>query len=1026
MMQRFNLSEWAVRHRALTLYFILLSMLVGTVSFIQLGRAEDPSFTIKVLLVSAKWPGATPQQMQELVADPIERRLQEVEYFDRVETTSRPGQLTMLVQLLEHTPPDEVQNQFYEVRKRMLDLSAQLPKGVQGPIVKDDFSDVYFTLYALTRGSQDYAQWLSEAERTRDALLRVEGVQKVNLLGEQTQQIQIEFDDRKLNELGLARDQLLQTLEAYQQVAPSGFMETDGPRVYLRNPAERRSLEELKQLPIAANGQVFQLQDVATLKRGFAEPSEYLIRNQGEDALLLGVIMRKDVNGLALSDRLTQFQQAWSNELPADMTLQKVTNQGDAIALAVNTFQLKFLMAVLVVMAVSFVALGWRAGVVVALAIPLTLALTFWLMELTGRNLDRITLGALILALGLLVDDAIIAIEMMLVKMEEGLDRMKAAAYAWTVTASPMLFGTLVTVTGFVPIGFAASNVGEYAGNIFWILAFALTLSWIVAVVFTPYLGYKMLPQPKVLRSETHQGVPHNIFTRSLSGVVHGCVAHRKTVVAMTVGLFVLAVIGMVQKVEKQFFPSSDRPELMVDIYLPEGSSQKVTDQLTRQVEAYLKTQPEVKSLTAYVGQGAPRFFLALNPELPNAAFAKIIVVTQDAQARERLKARFQSHLDQGAFNAARVRVHALLYGPPVVWPVTFRVMGDDVAVLREWGEKVRQQMARNPHIDDAHLEWGARTPAIELKYDDARLARLGLTPLAVSQQLQAALQGETRAELREQTRRILLTEFSRLGREAQLDRLGELTVENAQGQKVPLEQVAQWKVVFEDPVLKRRNRTPYINVNAEVSGAQPPDVTNAIWKAMQPMLAQLPHGYRVEIGGSIEESGRAEASIQRLMPVMVLLMVTLIMLNMQSFSGTFMVLMTAPLGLIGAVAAMLLFSQPFGFVANLGLIGLAGILMRNTLILVGQINDNLRHGMDAETALIDATLRRARPVLLTALAAMLAFIPLTTNTFWGPLAFVLIGGVSVGTLLTLLFLPALYALWFRIGRSDKASIANP
>ena len=1013
MMQRFNLSELAVSHRALTLYFLLVSLLVGTLSFIELGRAEDPSFTIKVMVVSAKWPGATPEQMQNQVADPIEKRLQQVEYFDRVETTARPGRVDMLVTFKDYTPPEKVQDQFYQVRKRMLDLQGQLPQGVQGPFVNDDFSDVYFTLYSLTQGNLSYADWIQTAEHTRNALLQVPGVQKVNLLGEQPQQIAIEFNSDKLAELGLTQSQVLQTVAQYQNISPAGFIETSGARVYVRNDASMQKVEQLKKLPIMAQGQLLHLGDLAKITRGFVTPSQYLIRNQGQEALLLGVIMKAGENGLDLSDRLTQFEKKWQPNLPKGVQLEKVTNQGDAIALAVNAFQLKFLMAVLVVMAVSFIALGLRAGVVVALAIPLTLALTFFVMQLTGKNLDRITLGALILALGLLVDDAIISIEMMLVKMEEGMARAKAAAYAWTVTASPMLFGTLVTVVGFVPIGFAASNVGEYAGNIFWILAFALLLSWLVAVTFTPYLGYKLLPEPKVIHEQGE--APDNFFSRKLSKVVVFCVSHKKLVVLVTVGLFALSIVGMGVKVEKQFFPSSDRPELMVDIYLPEGSSEKATARLTHQVEAYVKQQPEVKTMTSYIGQGAPRFFLALNPELPDPAFAKIIIVTQNAEARQQLKARMEDYLAQGHFDAARVRVHALLYGPPVIWPVTFRVMGDNIDTLRQIGEQVRKVMQQNSHIQTPHLEWGNKTPMVQLQYDDDRLALLGLSPQAVSQQLQHALRGNPQAVVRENTRSIEVTSFS-LAQNAQLlDRLKNLPIETASGQKVPLQQVASLKVGFEDPVLKRRNRIPYINVNAEVSGAQPPDVTMAIWKQLQPLVAKLPEGYRIEIGGSVEESGRAQASIQKLMPVMVLLMITLIMLNMQSFLGTFMVLLTAPLGLIGAVAAMLLFSQPFGFVANLGLIGLAGILMRNTLILVGQIDENQRQGMSPETALIDATLRRSRPVLLTALAAILAFIPLTTNTFWGPLAFVLIGGIGVGTLLTLLFIPALYALWYRV-----------
>ncbi|MBN2606195.1 MAG: efflux RND transporter permease subunit [Thiotrichales bacterium] len=1013
MMQKWNLSELAVRHKTLTLYFIIVSLIIGTLAFFKLGRAEDPSFTLKMAVVSAKWPGATPEQMQNQVADLIERKLQQIDYFDKVETTARPGEVNMLVMFKDYTPPSKVDDLFYQVRKRMLDLNGQFPKGVQGPFVNDDFADVYFTLYALTQGKLSYSDWVKTAESTRNALLKVPGVEKVRLLGEQQQQISIAFDTQKLAKLGLTQSQILSVLPQYQTVVASGFIETQGPRVYVRSGAMAQSVDQLKKLPIAVQGQVIHLGDLAKITKGFVSPSPYIIRNEGKQTLMLGVVMKPGGNGLALSDSLSRFSQQWEQQLPKGVKLEKVTNQGDAISLAVNTFQLKFLIAVLVVMAVSFLTLGMRAGVVVALAIPLTLALTFFLMQLTGKNLDRITLGALILALGLLVDDAIISIEMMLVKMEEGMARIKAAAFAWTVTASPMLFGTLVTIMGFVPIGFAQSNVGEYTENIFWILAFSLLLSWLVAVTFTPYLGYKLLPEPKKLHTEN--SLPHNVFSRRLSSMVVWCVGNRKKVVLITVALFILSVVGMATKVEKQFFPTSDRPELLIDINLPEGTSQQVTNAMALKVENYVKQQPEVKTLSSYIGQGAPRFFMALNPELPDPAFAKIIVVTKNAEERKKLRHRLEAYVEQGHFSAARVRVHALLYGPPVIWPVTFRVMGDNVDELRKLGEQVRQIMAKNPNIRTANLEWGNKTPVVDLQYNLDRMAKLGLTPVSLSQQLQGALQGEIQADAFEGTRRINLTSYSTQERQALLSRLKSITVETAQGKKLPLEQVATVKIGFEDPVLKRRTRTPFINVNAEVEGAQPPDVTMAIWKELQPMIKSLPAGYRIEIGGSVEESGKAQASIQKMMPVMVFLMVTLIMLNMQSFLGTFMVLITAPLGLIGAVAAMLIFSQPFGFVANLGMIGLAGILMRNTLILVGQINENQKQGMEAKEALIDATLRRARPVLLTALAAILAFIPLTTNTFWGPLAFVLIGGIGVGTLLTLLFIPALYALWYRV-----------
>lgn len=1022
MLEKFNLSAWALRERAITLYMILLVTLAGLYAFSSLGRAEDPIFTIKVMTVSAHWPGASAQQMQDQVADRLEKRLQEVPYFDRVETTARPGQVNMLVQFLDQTPAHEVQNVFYEVRKRMLDESAFLPQGVQGPFVNDDFSDVYFTLYALSAPELEPYQLIEPAETIRDQLLRVDGVQKVNIIGEQPQRMFIDLSMIKLTQLGLSPQQVFDAIAAQNQLIPAGQVETQAARIHVRVEADLNDPMKLEQLPLAIDNQIIRLGDLAQISRGYQDPPDFLVRDRSEQALLIGVVMQPGFNGLTLGEHLVGVEQQIQQQLPLGFQLDKITNQAEAISRAVDEFQLKFLVALGVVMLVSFLALGLRAGLVVALAVPLTLAITFFVMMLTGKNLDRITLGALILALGLLVDDAIIAIEMMLVKIEEGFDKVQAASYAWTVTASPMLVGTLITAAGFVPIGFAASNVGEYAGNIFWVLAISLVASWFVAVVFTPYLGVKFLKAPAAhLDSpQWHQHPPHNPHSsrsyKLLHSVVKWCVHQKKTVLITTFVMFVAAVIGMAKLVEKQFFPSSDRPELMIDIYLPEGTSIAVTDRLTQDIEAWVEQQPEVRSLSSFVGQGAPRFFLALNPELPNPAFGKIIAITGDRHERDALQSRLQRLIDDGEFAQARVRVHPLLYGPPVVWPVTFRVTGDDPIVLRDIATQVRDVMEQNPNTITPHLEWGERVPSIQLDLDVTRLQQLGLTLQDVQQQLNFQLSGHRISELRADTRSSLLVARAQASERLNLAELGSLIIRNQQGDIMPLEHIANLNLVYEDPVLKRRNRTPYLSVNAEVvPGAQPPDVTMALWQQLSALNHDLPHGYQIEIGGSVEESAKAQNSIRALMPVMLVIMVTLIMLMMRSFSGTLMVLLTAPLGLIGAVMALLLFSQPFGFVATLGLIGLAGILMRNTLILVGQIDDNKRHNMSNYDAVIDATVRRARPVTLTALAAVLAFIPLTTSTFWGPLAYVLIGGVTMGTLLTLLFLPALYSAWYRI-----------
>ncbi|WP_407276453.1 efflux RND transporter permease subunit [Halothiobacillus sp. DCM-1] len=1017
----FNLSALAVRERAVTLYFILMVALVGVYAFVSLGRAEDPSFTIKVMVVTAQWPGATARQMQDQVADPLEKALQAVPYFDRVETTARPGSVEMLINFKESTPPDQVQGAFYQVRKHLGDVAHTLPPGVLGPFFNDDFSDVYFTLYALTAPGLPDRELTRQAERLRQAVLRVPGVAKAHIIGERPEQVMADLDPVKLQGLNLSVAQIAQALAAQNAVTPAGLIETAGPRVYLRidggyQADEPGLLARIAATPLVIGDRQIRLGDVATLRHGEADPPSFLIQNRGQDAVMVGVIMAANVNGLSLGQRLDAFERAEQANLPLGVQLTKVTDQAHAIAAAVNTFQIKFFVALGVVMLVGFLALGLRAGLVVALAVPLTLSITFAVMWMTGKNLDRITLGALILSLGLLVDDAIIAIEMMLVKLEEGLPREAAAAAAWDITAAPMLVGTLITVTGFVPIGFAVSNVGEYAGNIFWVLGISLIASWFVAVVFTPYLGVKLLPHIPA-HPQAEAGMYQGRLYRGLRRVVVFCVDYRWLVAGATLLLFVAAVGVMKQGVAKQFFPSSDRPELLIDIELPEGSSIRATEQVAHRVEAVLNGAPQLESLSTYIGQGAPRFFLALNPELPDPAFAKIIAVAHNAKQRDELQAFLQRKIDEGAFPEARVRPHPLLYGPPVIWPVQFRVMGPQIRELRRIGESVRAVMAQNPHTIDPHLAWGEQTPVWQVKLDPARLAALALTPAAVAEQTQGWLNGQTATPLRVDIRSVALVLRGAPDAVRDPQQLAALPIRLGNGRTVPLGQIGAVTTALEYPVLKRRNREPYINVNAEVQGAQPPDVTNAIWQALASVRANLPPGYEIQIGGSVEESGKAQASILKVMPVMLVLMLTLLMLMMRSFPGLFMVLLTAPLGLIGAASSLALFQQPFGFVALLGLIGLAGILMRNTLILVGQIHENERQGQDRYTAVIEATIRRARPVVLTALAAVLAFIPLTESTFWGPLAYTLIGGIFVGTFLTILFLPAMYALWFRVRR---------
>uniref|UniRef100_UPI004047A0FE efflux RND transporter permease subunit n=1 Tax=Orrella sp. TaxID=1921583 RepID=UPI004047A0FE len=1027
-----NLSALAVRERSVTLFFLILSIIAGLYAFNSLGRAEDPPFTVRVMVVSVLWPGATPDELQTQVVDRLERRIQEVDYFLKVETTIRPGRADMMVEFEDFSPSDIVPDLFYEVRKRMLDESPRLPAGVIGPIVNDDFSDVYFSMIALMAPGLPMSELVKDADNIRDRLQRVKGIQKVFLLGERPQRLHINFDRAKLANLGLSAPDVLTAIQANNDLVPAGQIETAGARVYVRIDADLTDLQALANVPLRVNNRVIRLGDIAEVERGYEEPPTYMIRASGQDSVLLGVVAADGEDGLALGERLSAFLALERKELPLGMSLTQITNQADAIAQAVDLFQIKFLVAMAVVMAVSVLAIGLRAGLIVGLSIPLTLGLTFVLMKLTGMNLDRISLGALIIALGLLVDDAIIAIEMMIVKMEQGWDRVRAASHAWEVTAAPMLFGTLVTVAGFVPIGFARSAVGEYAGGIFWVLAFALLVSWVVAVTFTPYLGVKILPEIKQDSAQNAQSSqdPHNAHDllyrtpgyERLRAIITWCVTRRKRVVLATLAALVLSIASMAGPVEKQFFPSSDRPEVLISVYLPEGSAIGVTDSVVRALERDLIDRPEIETLSAYVGAGAPRFFISANPEQPNPGFAKMIAVTQDDKSRETLIEFLNGRIAEGTYAQARVRVARLLFGPPVDWPVSFRVTGPDTAVLRTIGHQVRNVMQQNPHMVDPNLDWDERAPTLDLDMDTQVLRTLGLTPREVALQLQFQLNGVPVTNVREGTRSVQVRARMAPTRGELLEGIEIITPD---GTKVPLTQLGTATIAFEDPVIKRYNRQPFLYVNGDVKGAQPPDVAMAVWAALSSVRADLPEGYAIGIAGSIEQSAKADASIQKLQPLMVALMLVFIMLQMRSFSGMFMVVATAPLGLIGAVLALLLFSQPFGFVALLGLIGLAGILMRNTLILTQQIADNALEGMAPRQAVIEAAVQRARPVVLTAVAAALAFVPLTLDRFWGPLAYVLIGGVLVGTAITLLFVPALYAWWFRIGSRPAGNSAG-
>lgn len=1013
-MSRFNLSALAVRERSVTLFLILLVSLAGVLAFLKLGRAEDPPFTVKQLTVITAWPGATAREMQDQVAEPLEKRMQELRYYDRAETYTRPGLAFTTVTLLDSTPPADVPDQFYQARKKLQDAQGALPAGVIGPMVNDEFADVTFALYAIKARGKPARLLVRDAETLRQRLLHVAGVKKVNIIGEQAERIFVSFSHDRLATLGIAPQDIFAALNASNVLTPAGSIDTKGAQVFVRLDGAYDELQKIRDTPVVSQGRTLKLADIATVERGYEDPATFLIRNNGEAALLLGVVMRDGWNGLDLGKALDAEVASINKDAPLGMSLAKVTDQAVNISGAVDEFMIKFFVALLVVMVVCFLSMGWRVGLVVATAVPLTLAAVFVVMAATGKNFDRITLGSLILALGLLVDDAIIAIEMMVVKMEEGYDRVQASAYAWSHTAAPMLSGTLITAIGFMPNGFAKSTAGEYTSNMFWIVGIALVTSWIVAVVFTPYLGVKLLPAiPKV--EGGHHAIydtpNYNRFRRLL-----GTVIRRKWLVALiVVGTFVLAGAGMAL-VKKQFFPTSDRPEVLVEVQMPYGTAIGQTSAAAAKVEAWLAQQKEARTVTAYVGQGAPRFYLAMAPELPDPSFAKIVIRTENEAERETLKLRLRAAVADGLVPEARVRVTQLVFGPYSPYPVAFRLSGPDPDTLRASAAKVEAVLRASPQMRTVNTDWGTRVPTLHFTLDQDRLQAVGLTSAGVAQQLNFLLSGVPVTAVREDIRSVQVV--ARAAGDVRLDpaRIGAFTLVGAAGQRIPLSQVGTVEVRPEEPVLRRRDRVPTITIRGDIAeGLQPPDVSLAMQQALQPVVAALPSGYKLTMAGSIEEAGKANAALLPLFPVMLAFTLLIIVFQVRSIASMVMVFLTSPLGLIGVVPTLILFRQPFGINALVGLVALSGILMRNTLILIGQIDHNRKEGLAPFDAVVEATVQRARPVILTAMAAMLAFIPLTHSVFWGTLAYTLIGGTFAGTVMTLVFLPAMYAIWFRI-----------
>jgi len=1023
-MKRFNLSAWAVSHPPLVLFLIIALGVAGFFSYQKLGRAEDPFFTVKVVNVTVLWPGATANEIQTQVSDPIEKKLQELPYFEKVQTYSKPGFTAMQVTFRDSTPAKDVPYLFYLLRKKLADAQGSLPAGIIGPIVNDEFSDVDSILFMMTGAGADYAQLKKVTEGLRQRLLKVDGVTKVDLYGTQDERIYVEFSHAKLATLGITPQALFDSLAKQNNVTPAGTVETDAQRVPLRVTGALDGAKAVAETPVESNGRVFRLGDIATVTHGYVDPPSFQVRQEGKPALGIGVVTAKGANILELGKNVNAAAEEFMRAVPQGIEITQIADQPKVVEEAVGEFVRSFVEALVIVLFVSFLALGWRTGIVVALSVPLVLSIVFIVMNAIGIDLHRISLGALIIALGLLVDDAIIAVEMMVVKMEQGWDRMRAASFAWESTAFPMLTGTLVTAAGFLPIGFANSAVGEYAGSIFSIVAIALVASWFVAVIFTPYIGVKLLPNIKVHAGHDPHAVYETRMYRGLRRVVSWCVEHRITTVAATVGVFVAAIVAF-GHVQQQFFPLSERPELFLQLRLPEGTAFDVTEKATKKAEALLKDDKDIATYTAYVGQGSPRFWLGLNPQLPNEAFAEIVIVAKGVEARERIKARIEKAAADGAINEARVRVDRFNFGPPVGFPVQFRVIGPDTAKVRDIAYQVRDVMRQNPSVRDPQLDWNEQSPYLKLVVDQDRARALGLTPQDVSQALAMLISGVQVTTIRDGIEKVGVVARAVPSERLDLAHVGDLTVTSRNGVAVPLQQIAKIEYAHEEPILWRRNRDMAITVRADVAdGVQAPDVTNQISPKLQAIRDQLEPAYRIEAGGAFEESAKGNASIFVLFPLMVVVMLTLLMIQLQSFSRLVLVFLTAPLGIVGASLGLNVANAPFGFVALLGLIALAGMIMRNAVILVDQIETDVSHGLSRKEAIIEATVRRARPVVLTALAAILAMIPLSRSAFWGPMAITIMGGLFVATFLTLLYLPGLYALWFRKSLGERGVAA--
>ncbi|MEW9681820.1 efflux RND transporter permease subunit [Pseudomonas sp. TE50-2] len=1019
----FNLSAWALRNRQIVLFLMILLAAIGAMSYTKLGQSEDPPFTFKAMVIRTLWPGATAEEVSRQVTERIEKKLMETGEYEKIVSFSRPGESQVTFMARDAMHSKDIPELWYQIRKKVADIKHTLPPEAQGPFFNDEFGTTFGNIYALTGAGFDYAVLKDYADRIQIQLQRVKDVGKVELVGLQDEKIWIELSNVKLATLGVPLAAVQQALREQNAVSTAGFFETPSERLQLRVSGRFDSVEQIRQFPIRIGDRTFRIGDVAEVLRGFNDPPAPRMRFMGEDAIGLAVSMKDGGDILVLGKALEGEFARLAQSLPAGMELRKVSDQPAAVKAGVGEFVQVLVEALAIVLLVSFFSLGLRTGLVVALAIPLVLAMTFAAMHYFGIGLHKISLGALVLALGLLVDDAIIAVEMMAIKMEQGYDRLKAASYAWTSTAFPMLTGTLITAAGFLPIATAASSTGEYTRSIFQVVTIALLTSWVAAVVFVPYLGERLLPDLAKLHAARHGADGHapdpyaTPFYQRVRRVVEWCVRRRKTVIVLTIAAFVGSIL-LFRFVPQQFFPASGRPELMVDLKLTEGASLNNTAERVKQLEALLKQQDGIANYVAYIGTGSPRFYLPLDQQLPAASFAQFVVLAKSLEDRERLRSWLIGTLDQ-QFPDLRSRVTRLENGPPVGYPVQFRVTGEHIEKVRALAREVAAKVRENPHVVNVHLDWEEPSKAVYLDIDQDRARALGVSTAHLSSFLQSSLTGSNVSQYREDNELIEILLRGTPEERRELGNVGSLAVPTDNGQSVALSQVATLEYGFEEGIIWHRNRLPTVTVRADIYDKEQPAT---LIKQIQPTLAQikdeLPDGYLLEVGGTVEDSERGQRSVNAGMPLFIVVVLSLLMIQLRSFSRMFMVFLTAPLGLIGVTLFLLVFRQPFGFVAMLGTIALAGMIMRNSVILVDQIEQDIAGGMERWQAIIEATVRRFRPIVLTALAAVLAMIPLSRSVFYGPMAVAIMGGLIVATVLTLLFLPALYAAWFRVRKN--------